>query len=130
MLGLPLVAPLVLLPFGINAVIGVLMLSLTYAGIQYVIFATAVFFYIGRVKEIDHLKRLLYLAPLIFLPVQALGWILSGYYERLSDPNLTGIWSGLIPFAFYGLLIGYVYVGIIRLVYALFQKLGWIRSTL
>jgi hypothetical protein len=126
MLCLPILTPLVLLPFGLNAVIGVMLLSLTFGGIQYIIFALVLFFIIGRIKEINLLKRLLNLAPLLFLPVQIIGWLLSGYIERLSNPNLTGIWGALVPFTFYVLVIGYCYVGLIYFMYGLCRRLGWV----
>ena len=114
---LPLVLPLALLPFGMNSVVGVLALSLAFGGAQYVVFASVLFLWIGRVKDTERIRRLSYVAPLLFIPVQAAGWVIYGYVEKLSNPELVGTWEPLIAFAVYILLIGYAYVGAVNLLY-------------
>lgn len=115
---LPVAIPLAVLPFGMSAVVGLLALSLAFGGAQYILFSGVLFFWVGRVKDPDRIRRMSYVAPLLFIPVQAAGWVLYGYVERLSNPELVGIWEPLIAFAAYILIVGYAYVGVINLLYA------------
>jgi hypothetical protein len=119
---LPIAAPLALLPFGMNAVAAILLMSLGFGGIQYVIFAAFLFWWIGRLKTPRRIRRLSLIAPLCFVPVQAAGWVIYGYLSTLSIPGPTGIWNVLPAFAVYTLVIGYVYVGIVNLLYAIFFR--------
>jgi hypothetical protein len=120
---LPVALPLALLPFGMNAVVGVLTLSLAFGGAQYLLFAGVLFFLVGRVKDPGRIRRVSYFAPLLFIPVQATGWLIHGYIEKLSNPELVGIWELVLPFAAYIFLVGYAYVGLVNLLYlAIFKK--------
>jgi hypothetical protein len=119
---LPIAVPLVFLPFGVNAVSAILLFSLAFGGLQYLLFACLMFYFIGRLREAEEIQRLSYWAPVIFIPIQAGGWLIFGYIERLSNPNLVGIWDGLIVFPVYILIVGYVYVGLVNLTYGILNK--------
>jgi len=116
-LALPILLPLVLLPFGLNTVVALLAMSLAFGGVQYLLFAAYLFWWVGHVKDPARIRRMSYIAPIIFIPIQAIGWIVYGYIKKLSNPELVGIWESLIPFAVYILLIGYAYVGVVNLAY-------------
>jgi hypothetical protein len=121
---LPIAVPLLLLPFGLNAVLGVLILSLTFGGLQYLLFAGIMYYWIGSLKEAALIQRSSYWAPVLFIPIQAGGWLMYGYYERLSNPNLVGIWDGVLVFSIYIIILGYVYVGLVNLAYSFVKKSG------
>ncbi len=125
---LPIALPLLLWPLGINAVLGILLMALTFGGVQYVIFAIWLFFAIGRKSSSAEIQNLSFVAPLLFVPIQAVGWVAWGYYGRLSNPELVGIWEPLLPFAVYTLAIGYLYVGIVNVMFWAFQKKGFVRE--
>lgn len=125
---LPIAAPLAFLPTGFKTVTGILWLSLGFGGIQYVIFATALFVVIGRIDRSDKLTQLLCLAPILFLPVQIGGFLLFFVFDRLSNPNLIGSWDALLPLVFFTLVVGYAYVGSIGVMYSLFRYAGWLRD--
>lgn len=114
---LPMALPLVLWPFGMNTVAIALAFSLTFGGVQYLLFAGFLFWWIGRVQDTARIRQMSYVAPLLFIPVQAVGWIVHSYIQKLSNPALSGIWEPLILFAAYILVIGYVYVGIVNVLY-------------
>lgn len=119
---LPIVLPLALLPFEPGFIGALLLMSLAFGGIQYIFFAAYLFYWIGRVKDPERIRRRSFVTPLIFIPVQAIGWIITGYIQKLSNQNLGGIWESLIVFSAYILLVGYAYVGIVNIMYFLIFK--------
>jgi hypothetical protein len=127
-LSLPIALPLLLLPFGESAALAVLLITLAFGGAQYVAFAIWLFFVIGKKDSSAEIQNLSFLAPLLFVPIQAIGWVAWGYYDRLSNPELEGIWEPLLPFAVYTLVIGYLYVVIVNVVFRAFQKKGIVRE--
>lgn len=126
-LAAPLVAPLLALLIGGKTVSAILLLSLGFGGIQYVLFAGALFYVLGRLKTLAQMEVLAYFAPVIFVPVVAAGWLIQGHIARIQNPDLVGIWEALLPLTAYSLLVGYVYVGIVMLVFKAFSSLGWVR---
>ncbi len=125
---LPIALPLAFLPFGTNLVSALLLLSITFGGVQYILFAAWMYFAIGRRQCDEDIQRLSLLSPLLFAPVQAVGWLAYGYYEKLSNPALIGLWDGLLPFAIYTLLIGYFYVLLINGAFLVLRGLGIIKG--
>jgi hypothetical protein len=98
-------------------------------GVQYLIFSVWLFFAIGRKQTSEEMQKLSAISPLLFVPVQAVGWVAWGYYQRMSNPELVGIWEPLIPFAVYTLVIGYLYVGIVNLTFLIFKQKGVVNET-
>lgn len=128
-LAAPIALPLILLPLGIGAVSGILLFAVAFGGIQYVFFAAWMFIAIGRRKDQERIQELSYLAPVLFLPIQAFGWVGWGYYQRFLNPGLTdGLWGALLPFAFYTVVIGYAYVIAINCLFAILRKIGLVRD--
>lgn len=121
---LPIFLPLAMLPFGMNVVSAILMLSLAFGGIAYLIFAFLIFWRLGRLSTAKSMERLLFKAPLLFIPIQATTWMLWFYIQKFSNPDLTGGWGTIPVFALYGLFIGYAYVAVVYLIYVLFIELG------
>lgn len=121
---LPILLPLALLPFDANAVSVLLILSLGFGGIAYLVFAVLIFLRLGQLSTAESMERLLFKAPLLFIPIQAATWVLWFYIQKFSNPDLTGGWEALPAFGFYGLLIGYAYVAAVYLFYVLLIKVG------
>lgn len=121
----PILLPLPLLPFGIGAL---LFIALGFGGIQYCLFAAALYAAIGHLKSAERIQRLARWTPVLFIPVQAAGWLIAGYVERLSNPALVDIWEPLLPFAVYILIIGYGYVGLVALTYHFANSAGYIEN--
>ncbi|MBI5007435.1 MAG: hypothetical protein HZB95_10000 [Nitrosomonadales bacterium] len=119
---LPIALPLVFLPFGMNVASAVLLLSLVFGGIQYLLFACVMFFLIGRIKDEARIQKLSFCAPLLFIPIQGGGWLLYEYIDQLFNPDIIYSWGELIPFAVYILIIGYVYVGLVNIVYGIVKN--------
>lgn len=120
----PLVAPFLLFPFGQGAIFALLALSLGFGGIQYLCFAAALFFVVGRLGSASKIKSLSLWLPALFVPVQALGWLI---YAKFSQGS-TGTFADLLPGAIYSLILGYVYVALSLLGYRAFVELGWIDN--
>lgn len=114
---LPLLLPLALMPFGMELVTGLLVLSIAFGGIQYILFAILMFYVIEKLKKGIKIQQLSFFAPILFIPIQAGGWVIYGYYDKFSNPQVTGIWDPVLPFAFYTLIVGYPYVLFVNLVY-------------
>lgn len=127
-LAIPIALPLLALPFGMSAVVGILLISLAFGGAQYMAFAVWLFFAIGRKQSSEGMQKLSIISPLLFVPIQAIGWVTWGYYERLSNPELVGIWEPLIAFAIYTLAVGYLYVGIVNLAFWACKQKGIISE--
>lgn len=125
---IPLALPLLTLAFRTNSVTVVMELSLALGGLQYLVFAIWLFFVIGRTKTSKQVQKLSAMAPLLFVPVQAMGWFAVSYSERLSNPELGGIWEPIIPFAVYTVVIGYVYVGIVNAAFEVCKRLGVVKE--
>jgi hypothetical protein len=121
---LPVLLPLAFLPLDLNTGGGLLLLSLVFGGVQYVFFAAYLFHWVGRVKDPELIRRRSYVAPLAFIPVQAIGWLIACYFLKIFNPSLSGIWTPLLVYATYILLIGYAYVGIVNLLYLLIFKIS------
>lgn len=91
-------------------------------------FAVWLFFAIGRKQSSEEIQKLFVISPLLFVPIQAIGWVAWGYYQRLSNPQLVGIWEPLIVFAVYTLAVGYLYVGIVNLAFLACRQKGIISE--
>ena len=126
---LPLVAPMLFVPFGVKAALAVWMLSLGFGGAQYLVFAVAMFVIVGRVQPDDRIWQLALAAPVLFAPVALAGSVAYGYIERLSNPELVGIWDVTLPMLFYTLVFGYAYVGLGVTVYLVAKKCGWVHAS-
>lgn len=117
-----------MLPFDINAVSAILMLSLAFGGLAYLFFAGLMFWKLGRLSTAKSMKRLLFKAPILFIPFQVATWILWFYIQKFNNSDLTGGWDAILVFAFYGLFIGYAYVAVVYLIYVLLIELGVIHE--
>ncbi len=121
---IPLLLPLTLLPFEIGAVF---FMALAFGGVQYIVFAAALFIVIGRLKSTEKIQRLALWAPVLFVPVQVLGWVSFGYIERLANPDLAGVWEALPIFVVWVLVLGYMYVGLVALIFRLSKFAGFLK---
>jgi hypothetical protein len=109
-LAAPVQIGLVLLPLG-PAV-------LVFGGIQYLIFAIWMFITIGRKADARAIQKLSYVAPILYLPIQALGWIVYAYSQTSWS---AGVWEPLLPLAVYSLGLGYVVVVLVNALYSLLK---------
>ena len=119
----PILLPLPFLPFEIGSVF---VIALLFGGAQYLFFAAVLYFVIGRLKTVERIQRLARWTPVLFIPVQVAGWLIGAYLQRLSDPDLVGIWEPLPAFAVYVLIFGYGYVGLVALAYCVVRSRGHI----
>ena len=123
-----------LLPYLFDHFIGesqfsfILELSLEFGGIAYLFFGAALFYWLGKLATSKSMRKLTYIAPLLFIPVQAIFWLTSYYIEKLSNPDLAGGWDGIPIFAVYILIIGYCYVVIVNMGYFMFSRLGFTQE--
>jgi hypothetical protein len=120
---LPFGLPLLALPFGVNALTAVLMLSMFFGGIQYAVFAAAMVVILGRRETNERMLSLCFWAPFLFLPLLLGGWAAS---TTLRGYELH--WGDLLPLTVYDLLLGYFYVGLCSAVYLGLKRSRWIRE--
>jgi hypothetical protein len=121
---LPILVPLLFLLMNFDKAGAILFLSLIFGGAQYLIFAILVTVLLLRNDNIRFVRRLVWLAPLLFVPIQGVGWILWRIFT--GDVELNGIIPELIMFGIYSILVGYVYVLIASLLYYLSIRCGFI----
>jgi len=107
----------------------VLMLSVVFGGAQYAVFALCLFVVIGRLQSTSSMLRLVYWAPILFVPVQALGWLAYSTYLRQRQPEMSAGWEELLPGAVYSLLVGYVYALLVHAGFGILAKIGRVNST-
>ncbi|AFK63905.1 hypothetical protein TKWG_20940 [Advenella kashmirensis WT001] len=123
---LPIVAPLIISIFGKTSLGWWLTMSIFISGIEYIIFAIAMFYLIGKYRTDKKIRRLFWLSPPIFIVIAICGWYIGLYIDRLTNPSLIVSFDMVYIFLFYGLLIGYGYCLFFELIYRVFQSLGWI----
>ena len=116
---------MLLVPFGA----GVLLIALAFGGVQYAALAIWLFFAIGKQRNTAGIQKLSFLSPLIFVPVQAVGWIAWVFYERQSNSALEWGIEALPIFAVYSLAIGYLYVGVVNAVYLGLRQKGFVSES-
>ncbi len=124
-LALPIALPILSVPFGA----GVLLIALAFGGVQYAALAIWLFFAIEKQRNAAGIQKLSFLSPLIFVPVQAVGWIAWVFYERQSNPALEWGLEALPGFAVYSLVIGYLYVGVVNAAYLWLRKKGFVSES-
>src|SRR5690606_5669708 len=117
----PILLPLLILPFGENILMGLLMMSLAFGGVQYLLFAIWLLLAIGKKQTTEEIKRLSFQAPLVFIPFQLIGLIAWAIYVHASIKETLQL---ALVFAFYSLLIGYIYVGITNIVFSSCKKIN------
>jgi hypothetical protein len=106
----------------------ILVLSLAFGGIAYFVFACVLFYWFGKLSSSKNMIKLSLLAPILFIPFQALFWLSKYYIDKLSNPDLVGGWEGLLAFAVYILIVGYCYVAIVNVGYLVLNKIGWVNE--
>jgi hypothetical protein len=93
-----------------------------------VLFAIWLFFAIGKKKSSAEIRYLSFRAPLLFVPLQIIGWFLWLSYKGRSNLELAGDWQAFILFAVFIIVIGYCYVGITNVLFVICKKKGIIRG--
>jgi hypothetical protein len=130
MLFLPLLVPVSIYVFGENLVTGVLFLSLGFSGVPYIIFSILVLFWI-RGRGITHIRRLSYVSPILFIPMQALYLSARFAMDKAANTELTGLGGSIFVSAVYIMVIGYAYVLLVNVVYLSLVKANIInRATI
>lgn len=124
---LPIALPLFLLLFSSTWLSKFLFLSLGFSGVEYTVFAIAMFYLIGKYRTDSKIRRLFWLTPPIFVVFAICGWYLRLYIDRLTNPALIVSFDAFFILLFYGLLVGYGYCFFIELIYMGFRSLGWIK---
>ncbi len=111
-LAAPVVVPLLALASeSVSGFAFVLIMSLAFGAIPYLITAAILWVHIGRCGSQRSAIRLILLAPLIFASLQALTWLVWVWLNP-SEPSGVTVAAAL---AAYGLLIGYGYSAVVAL---------------
>lgn len=126
-----LLLPIILPPFAWLLFKGmgtaILLMSMLFAGIPYLFFAAWMWVRLGRVAESRRAPKVIVLAPVLFLLPAGLafvGW--SGYSNGFDQYVFLSLIT-FLPFAFFILLFGYLYVALTLAVYDRMSRAGWIR---
>jgi hypothetical protein len=125
-LGLPLIAPLLLLPFD-NAFGDILYIAIGTGFWEYLPFALLMLWLLHRAHTYGRARLLMSIAPVTYVIIVAVSWGASFLIQRAFDPATTGLEILPILCAF-GLVIGYGYVTFVAAALALSHMLGWVRA--
>ena len=122
---LPLVVPgIVYLVVPESLVAGLLLFSLGFAGLPYLLFGLFLFFILGRIESESRMFALALTAPLAFAPIFLAFWTIRFFVEKIDNPNLVAGWEATPAFLIYIGVIGYSYVVIALLGYFCLKKFG------
>ena len=124
MLLLPILAPTLFALLHSENAGAILLLSLTFGGVQYLIFAATMTLLFVRTDNIRLMRQLVLFSPLLYVPLQGLGWILWRMVNEGAE--LNGVISELIIFGIYSIFVGYAYVAITSLLYFIGATCGFI----
>ena len=117
---LPFAIPLVSLFLGENQLTNVLTMSLKFSGVQYLLFAIFLYYRIGRLRDPRRIRRLLYWAPVLFIPVQVSPFLLLTVpYISARPPtaDLETLVVAALVFSPFILALGYGYVILVDAIY-------------
>lgn len=82
----------VLVPVLLFNIFATLLITLVFGGVAYVIFAIFMFFWLKKYNSGKEMFVLSLKAPIIFIPIQAIIWMVQFYIEKQSNPGLVGGW--------------------------------------
>ncbi|MFZ4759653.1 MAG: hypothetical protein ACOYLX_15935 [Burkholderiaceae bacterium] len=83
---------------------------------------------LGRPPRSDRIPRSVLLAPLLFLPVAALAWLIFVLTSGSPIGHPVGLLFAFLPFAAWILVLGYLHVGLVIVLYALLRRAGIVRT--
>ncbi len=127
---LALLAPLVF-PYGAIALSAtmqpltaqpLLALALGFGGLGYAALAALLWVRLGKLETTRQMVRLSWCAPVLFIPMHAVGWLLWYGMGGAVAFTLHGVFGPLLMFVVYILLVGYLFVAATNLG---FQLLRW-----
>jgi hypothetical protein len=105
----------------------VLIIPVIFGGVPYIPFAALLLVLIRRASK-SRLKRLSLVAPVLFLPFVLIFVIVAGGSAASNALSLVDTAAELLPFVVYGLLFGYLYVGVSWLLWAIARGAGLVRD--
>lgn len=99
--------------------------ALIFGGLPYIVLACATLWRLRRQSAPPHQAAFTVL-PLMYAPLLWLCYFLFGVV--VPDGGFADALAGATSMAVFGLVIGYVYVGVTRLVFWLLQRLGGVHE--
>src|SRR5450755_544862 len=125
-LALPLVAPVLLLPFD-NVVGDILFIAIGMGIWEYLPFALLMLWLLHRAPTYGRARLLMGIAPVMYVIILAVAWAVSFLIQRAFDPAASGL--ELLPvLSVYGLVIGYGYVLVVAAALGSSHMFGWVRA--
>ena len=86
---LPIVVPLIFV-FSDTFLGAILLMSIWFSGIEYIVFAIMMFYLIGKAESTDRIRRLFWWSPPIFVVFAICGWFIRVCIYILANPSLSG----------------------------------------
>ena len=120
---IPLALPIVLYPLGVSSgitsgAIFILLASLVFAGVPYLLFGAILFLWLGKMSSIKKMKTLTYITPLLFIPFYSIIFFPWAYF--FDDSSFS--FDFFLGSSMYILLLGYGYVIIVNMGYLLLNR--------
>jgi len=127
-LALPVVLFALLWLVGPSTLGGFFALALLAGGPPYLPFALVLGARLGMPPRSDRIPRSVLLAPLLFVPVAALAWLIFVLTSGSPIGHPVGLLFAFLPFAAWILVLGYLHVGLVIVLYALLRRAGIVRT--
>ena len=125
-LALPLVAPVLLLPF--DSTVGDILFIAIGMGIwEYLPFALLMLWLLHRAHTYGRARLLMGIAPVMYVIIVAVAWVVTFLIQRAFDPAARGL-ELLSIICVFGLYIGYGYVLVVAAALGLSHMFGWVRA--
>jgi hypothetical protein len=127
LLALPLVVPVLAFASGsTSSVAFLLLMSVAFGAVPYLATAAFLWFRIGRCNTQKSAIALIFAAPLLFAPLQAIAWLL---WSWLNPSEATGL-AAALALAAYGLFFGYLYAAFATVAFLAAVRAGFVSSFL
>ena len=68
-------------------------------------------------RDFNSVRKISYISPLIFIPIQTLYTSVTYMIDKLSNPNLVGLGGSIIVSSVYIVILGYAYVLFVNVAY-------------
>ena len=125
-LALPLLVPVVLLPFD-NAVGDILFIAIGTGIWEYLPFALLMLWLLHRAATYGSAHLLMGIAPVVYVIIVAAAWVATFLIQRAFEPAAR--WPEVLPIlCYFGLVIGYGYVLVVAAALGLSRMLRWVRA--
>ena len=124
----PVLLPIIMLFTGPEGPAAFFMFALMFGGPAYLFLALLMYGWIGRRQSIRGIRRLVYLSPIIFVPIEAVFVTLLMLLVDNNNIDVVEMAKSIVMFSGFSLLVGYIYVVLVNLTSIALEWCGWLSE--